>query len=80
MTRRRWSRGFRPVGWYDDAQLLAVQTDVGWPMAQRRGEPRRAPTGMRLVVMDPDGRIGRVVVGWSRDIPGLSFARPASRS
>jgi hypothetical protein len=73
-------RGFEAVGWYDDTQLLAVQTDIGWPMDQRRGEPRRGPAGMRLVVMDPDGRVGRVVVGWSPDIPRLSFIRPVSRS
>jgi hypothetical protein len=68
-------RSFTPAGWYDDNQLLAVQSDNEWPMDHRRDEPKRAAQGTRLVVIDLDGRVSRVVVGWNAGLPRMMFAR-----
>jgi hypothetical protein len=68
-------RSFTPAGWYDDDELLAVQWDVEWAVDHRRGEPKRAAEGSRLVVTDLDGRVSRVVVGWNADLPRMMFAR-----
>lgn len=58
-------RSFSFAGWYDERTLIAVQSDRKWSLDQRRGQPRRAELGQRLVLLDLTGEVTRVIVPWT---------------